>query len=215
MGWLARPIDAGTVSATGARLTLMPAAASCRAQRAASDFSPEAPAAVWSRAGGMVLKPAPCSCCTAPPSWSAARSRPRFAVLGPAREARWRVVASTRAAPVCHPPRRMTPPRWRACTRASRLVRPAFESSPTMSSCPARLVALMPATMRWAQDCVGVGVVAALVAGVVGVVTGDVGVAGTVDVPGELVPAGEEPAGEDDAVGPGVDEQAARSATAL
>src|SRR6478735_759740 len=84
-----------------------------------------------------------------------------------------------------------------------------------MSSCPARWVALMPATMRWAQDCVGVGVVAALVAGVVGVVTGDVGVAGTVDVPGELVPAGEEPAGEDDAVGPGVDEQAARSATAL
>ena len=80
IGPLARPIDVGTVSATGARLTLMPALRSWAAQRVASAVRSPAEPWSWTRADGIRLKPSPRSCCTAPPSWSAATSRPRPAV---------------------------------------------------------------------------------------------------------------------------------------
>src|SRR5690625_2718509 len=76
IGSLAVPRASGTVSATGARLTFTPAPASCSAQRVASWVSSASGRPPWSIAEGISSKPAPCSCCTAPPSWSAAMNRP-------------------------------------------------------------------------------------------------------------------------------------------
>src|SRR6478735_8395749 len=127
----------------------------------------------------MRLKPSPRSCCTAPPSWSAATSRPRPAVSSfEASAARCRVVARTRSVPPSQPPSRMTPPRWRRATRASRLVRLAPLSRPTMSSCPARSSSSMPATIAGAHE-EGVDGVLVVAAGVV-VVDGVALVGGTV-----------------------------------
>src|SRR6476661_3317574 len=158
-GPLARPTEVGTVSATGARLTLMPARRSSAPQRVASAVRFEGEPWSWTRADGIRLKPSPRSCCTAPPSWSAARSSPRPAVsASDARPARWRVVVRTESLPPVQPPRRMTPPRWRPVTRASRLVRLVSLPSPTMSSCPARSLGLMRETMAGAHEDGAAGV---------------------------------------------------------
>src|SRR5699024_9603231 len=138
IGSLAVPRASGTVSATGARLTFTPAPASCSAQRVASWVSSASGRPPWSIAEGISSKPAPCSCCTEPPSWSAAMNRPRPPVAdSEASPARWLVVGSIDACPSCQPPSSTTPPRWRSVIRSSRLLREAPASRPTQSSCPA------------------------------------------------------------------------------
>ena len=68
IGALVSTIDGGTVSATGARLTLTPAARSSLARVAPSSLSWVGDIFPWLSAEGSTLKPLPLSCWTAPPS---------------------------------------------------------------------------------------------------------------------------------------------------
>ena len=105
IGSLARPMSAGTVSVTGARLTLTPAAFSSRAQPVAALVSAADDIVACSLADGGRVKPSPRSWCTSPPSWSAAMSSPTSPVLLPDTSP-WRCseVRVTLSAP-SHPPR--------------------------------------------------------------------------------------------------------------
>ena len=101
IGPLVSSMDCGTVSATGARSTLTPAASSSRARVDPRATSSERLRRPCSRAAGSAVNPVPLSCWTAPPSWSAATKRSTGPV---ATRCTWSEVALTVAAPV-QPPR--------------------------------------------------------------------------------------------------------------
>ena len=98
-------MSAGTVSVTGARLTLTPAAFISRAQPVAALVSADDDIVACCLADGGRVKPSPRSWCTTPPSWSAATSSPTSPVLEP-ETSPWRCseVRVTLSAP-SHPPR--------------------------------------------------------------------------------------------------------------
>ena len=84
MGSLARPMSAGTVSVTGARLTLTPVALSSFAHPAAALVRADDDICACSLADGGRVKPDPRSWWTSPPSWSAAIISPMSPVASSA-----------------------------------------------------------------------------------------------------------------------------------
>ena len=105
IGSFPRPMSAGTVSVTGARLTLTPTALSSPAHVVAAAVSSAADIRACTLADGGAVKPSPRSWRTSPPSWSAASSSGMPAVAAcVACSWRCRLVSRTRAAP-SQPPR--------------------------------------------------------------------------------------------------------------
>ena len=139
-GGLALSVPAGTTSTTGARSRFTPAPSSAAPRRSASPASWSAGSAPWSSADGSGSKPAPCSDCTLPPSWSTATQSP-----GPgAADCQPSTVVASSVAAVRDRPARKIPPTPLAARSApsarSSTRRPATNSWATCArrSIPAR-----------------------------------------------------------------------------
>jgi hypothetical protein len=138
-GLCAAAAGLGTVSRTGPRSTLTPAACSWLPHFFAYAFTVAAGQVPWVSAVGIVEKPGPRSTCTSPPSWSVEMNSgtPAVAALEASRCSR-DVTVAVAATPAVDRPVRITLPTWSPWIARSVRGLISVAGVPTMNSWPTR-----------------------------------------------------------------------------
>ena len=130
-------VPAGTVSITGARLRLTPAACSWLPQVSAWVRSALVVQPPWTSADGITSKPGPVSCWISPPSWLAPMRKRTSWVSAGASAWMAAVVAASEVVPSEFAGSRMEP-KW-YCASAAWVPDPAMSAvGATRNSCPTR-----------------------------------------------------------------------------